>query len=258
MIAEFRAALRGPVLVPGDPAYDEVAPVHNGSITYPAAGDRTLRRHRRRHGRGVDRPRPRRHRRRRPRRRPQRGGARHVRRLGARPRADRRHPDRSRRRGIAHVGGGATIAAMDHAAHAIRAGDCPAGIIGTTGVGGPDPRRRPRPPHPSLRTDDRQPARCRRRARRRVVRDRADAGRDPDLFWALRGGGGNFGIVTGFSFRLHPVGIVAAGPTLFPIERTAEILSWYREFLPTLPREMGRSSPPCRCRRPTRSRRSCT
>jgi hypothetical protein len=68
---------------------------------------------------------------------------------------------------------------------------------------------------------------------------RADAGREPDLFWALRGGGGNFGIVTEFSFRLHPVGIVAAGPTLFPIERTAEILSWYREILPTLPREMG-------------------
>ena len=67
----------------------------------------------------------------------------------------------------------------------------------------------------------------------------ADIGRDPDLFWALRGGGGNFGIVTEFTFRLHPVGIVAAGPTLFPIERTAEILTWYREFLPTLPREMG-------------------
>ena len=66
-----------------------------------------------------------------------------------------------------------------------------------------------------------------------------DLGREPDLFWALRGGGGNFGIVTQFTFRLHPVGIVAAGPTLFPIERTAEILTWYREFLPTLPREMG-------------------
>ena len=54
----------------------------------------------------------------------------------------------------------------------------------------------------------------------------------PDLFWALRGGGGNFGIVTAFVFRCHPVTNVVAGPTLWPVEATAEVLSWYRDFLP--------------------------
>jgi FAD/FMN-containing dehydrogenase len=54
----------------------------------------------------------------------------------------------------------------------------------------------------------------------------------PDLFWALRGGGGNFGIVTSFLFRLHPVSTVIGGPTLWPVEATTEVLSWYREFMP--------------------------
>jgi FAD/FMN-containing dehydrogenase len=54
----------------------------------------------------------------------------------------------------------------------------------------------------------------------------------PDLFWALRGGSGNFGVVTSFLFRLHPVSTVIAGPTLWPIEATADVLNWYREFLP--------------------------
>jgi FAD/FMN-containing dehydrogenase len=44
-----------------------------------------------------------------------------------------------------------------------------------------------------------------------------------DLFWALRGGGGNFGVVTSFEFRLHPVKIVNAGPTFWPIEQTPEV-----------------------------------
>ena len=54
----------------------------------------------------------------------------------------------------------------------------------------------------------------------------------PDLFWALRGGGGNFGIVTSFLFRCHPVSTVIAGSTLWPVQATAEVLSWYRDFLP--------------------------
>ena len=54
----------------------------------------------------------------------------------------------------------------------------------------------------------------------------------PDLFWALRGGGGNFGIVTAFTFRLHPVATVVAGPTAWPISATADVLRWFREFLP--------------------------
>jgi FAD/FMN-containing dehydrogenase len=60
-----------------------------------------------------------------------------------------------------------------------------------------------------------------------------------DLYWAIRGGGGNFGVVTSFLFRLHEVGTVVAGPTLWAIEQTAEVLSVYREFLPNAPRELN-------------------
>ncbi|HSM63365.1 MAG TPA: FAD-binding oxidoreductase, partial [Gillisia sp.] len=53
----------------------------------------------------------------------------------------------------------------------------------------------------------------------------------PDLFWAIRGGGGNFGIVTSFKFQAHPVKTVFGGPTLWPIEKTEEIMKWYDEFI---------------------------
>jgi FAD/FMN-containing dehydrogenase len=68
---------------------------------------------------------------------------------------------------------------------------------------------------------------------------RASRDEHPDLFWALRGGGGNFGVVTSFLFRLHEVGTVIGGPTFWPVEQGAEVLSVYREFLPTAPRELG-------------------
>ncbi len=61
----------------------------------------------------------------------------------------------------------------------------------------------------------------------------------PDLFWALRGGGGNFGVVTAFTFRLSPVPPVVAGPTLWTLDRAPEILRWYREFLPSAPDELN-------------------
>ena len=61
---------------------------------------------------------------------------------------------------------------------------------------------------------------------------RASADENPDLYWAIRGGGGNFGVVTSFLFRLHEVGTIVGGPTFWPVEAGAEILSAYREFLP--------------------------
>jgi UDP-N-acetylenolpyruvoylglucosamine reductase len=64
---------------------------------------------------------------------------------------------------------------------------------------------------------------------------RASADEEPGLFWAIRGGGGNFGVVTEFTFRAHPVSHVVGGPTFWPIEQTEEVLRAYREFLPTLP-----------------------
>jgi hypothetical protein len=67
----------------------------------------------------------------------------------------------------------------------------------------------------------------------------ADAEREPDLFWAIRGGGGNFGIVTSFSFSCVPVGNVVAGPMFWPIERAEEILFWYRDFIGRQPESLG-------------------
>jgi len=60
-----------------------------------------------------------------------------------------------------------------------------------------------------------------------------------DLFWAVRGGGGNFGIVTSFKFQAHDVKDVFAGPTLWPIENTEEIMEWYHEFLNQAPDELN-------------------
>ena len=68
---------------------------------------------------------------------------------------------------------------------------------------------------------------------------RANADENPDLYWALRGGGGNFGVVTSFLFRLHDVGTVIAGPTFWPAESGAEVLRAYRDFLPNAPRELN-------------------
>src|SRR4051812_43439983 len=70
-------------------------------------------------------------------------------------------------------------------------------------------------------------------------RVRASSAENPDLFWAIRGGGGNFGVVTSFLFRLHEVSTVVAGPTFWPVEQGAEVLSAYREFLPQAPRELN-------------------
>jgi FAD/FMN-containing dehydrogenase len=57
----------------------------------------------------------------------------------------------------------------------------------------------------------------------------------PDLFWALRGGGGNFGVVTSFRYRAHPVDTVHGGPIFFDIGDAREVMRWYREFLPQAP-----------------------
>jgi hypothetical protein len=63
----------------------------------------------------------------------------------------------------------------------------------------------------------------------------ASAEQNADLFWALRGGGGNFGIVTSFLFRAHPVSQVYAGPIFWDLAHAREIMQWYREFLPDAP-----------------------
>lgn len=60
-----------------------------------------------------------------------------------------------------------------------------------------------------------------------------------DLFWAIRGGGGNFGIVTSFKFQAHPVKNIFGGPTFWPIEKTEEIMEWYHDFLHQSPDELN-------------------
>jgi FAD/FMN-containing dehydrogenase len=69
---------------------------------------------------------------------------------------------------------------------------------------------------------------------------RASTESHPDLFWALRGGGGNFGVATEFRFALHPVGpTVLAGPVFWPAEDTSDVLRFYRDFASRAPDELG-------------------
>jgi FAD/FMN-containing dehydrogenase len=67
---------------------------------------------------------------------------------------------------------------------------------------------------------------------------RASAGEHPDLFWGVRGGGGNFGIVTAFDFQLHAVGPVLSGKVVYPMSRAREVLRFYREYTSSVPDEL--------------------
>jgi FAD/FMN-containing dehydrogenase len=63
----------------------------------------------------------------------------------------------------------------------------------------------------------------------------------PDLFWALRGGGGNFGVVTSFTFRCYEIGehgTIVGGPVLYDLADIGEVMRWYRELVPSLPEEL--------------------
>lgn len=70
---------------------------------------------------------------------------------------------------------------------------------------------------------------------RRVVASETE---NPDLLWALKGGGGNFGVVVSFLFRAHPVADVYGGPVFYDIAHAREIMRRYRDFLPTAPRRL--------------------
>jgi hypothetical protein len=153
--------------------------------------------------------------------------------------------DLSRMKGIrvdpaartAAVQGGCVWGDVDHATHAFGLA-VPSGIISTTGVGGltlggglGHLTRKCGLTIDNLLSAD------------MVLADgrfvTASPEQNEDLFWAIRGGGGNFGIVTSFQFRLHPVSTVIAGPTLWPMERAAEVMRRYREFLPQAPEDIN-------------------
>src|SRR3954469_6392492 len=135
------------------------------------------------------------------------------------------------------VGGGATWGEVDRATgeHGLAT---PSGIISTTGVGGLTlggglghlTRKF------GLAIDNLVEAEV---VLANGVAVRASADENPDLFWALRGGGGNFGVVTQFEFKLHEVPGVVAGPTFWDVEQSAEVLKVYREFIASAPRELG-------------------
>ena len=71
----------------------------------------------------------------------------------------------------------------------------------------------------------------------RIVK--ASASENEDLFWAIRGGGGNFGVVTSFLFKAHPISTVIAGPMLYELEDAKEIMQWYREYINDAPDEIN-------------------
>jgi hypothetical protein len=135
------------------------------------------------------------------------------------------------------VGGGNVWGEVDHATHAFGLA-VPAGIISTTGVGGLTlgggvgylSRKY------GLTIDNLLEADM-------VLADGSfvtvNASQNGDLFWAIRGGGGNFGIVTSFKFQAHPVNNIYGGPTLWPIEKAREIMEWYHKFINNAPDDLN-------------------
>jgi FAD/FMN-containing dehydrogenase len=138
---------------------------------------------------------------------------------------------------IATVGGGCTWGDVDHATHVFGLAT-PSGIISTTGVGGLTlgggighlTRKC------GLTIDNLLSADV-------VLANgtfvRATADENADLFWALRGGGGNFGVVTSFTFKLHPIDTVYGGPMLYELSQAAEVMKWYRDLIKLAPDDLN-------------------
>jgi len=134
------------------------------------------------------------------------------------------------------AGGGCTWGDVDHATH-IFGMATPSGIISTTGVGGLTTgggighlTRKYGLSIDNLLSVD------------MVLADgsfvTANAKQNQDLFWAVRGGGGNFGIVTAFTFKLHPVDMVYGGPMLYHISETEDVMKWYRKLIKDAPDDL--------------------
>ena len=236
---ELAAAVRGDLIVPGDPDYDEARAVYNGMIDkHPAAIARcrdtadviSCVRFARRHGAEIA----------------VRGGGHSGAGLGV---ADGalvidlsllRSTTVDPHNHTVRADGGCTWADVDHATVEFGMAT-PSGFIGSTGVAGLTlgggigylSRRF------GLTVDNLLSADV-------VLADgtfvTASEHSHPDLFWALRGGGGNFGIVTSFTFRCHAIGehgTIIGGPVLYDFADTAEVMRWYRELLPSLPEELS-------------------
>lgn len=137
----------------------------------------------------------------------------------------------------AWVEAGNTLGDIDHATHAFGLA-IPSGIFSTTGVGGITlggglgylTR------HYGLAIDNLLEADI-------ILADgsfvKANDRENADLFWAIRGGGGNFGVVVSFLFRLQPVSTVYAGPMLWEMDEAKDVLDWYDNFIRTAPDEVN-------------------
>ncbi|CAN5785495.1 FAD-binding oxidoreductase [soil metagenome] len=236
VVQQFSASLRGDVIGPDDPSYDEVRQVYNAMIDKrPAliarctnAGDVIAAvNFARDNGLLVA----------------VRGGGHNGPGLGICD--DGLVIDLSSLKGVrvepvgrtARVAGGCTWADVDHATHAFGLAT-PSGIISTTGVGGLTlgggighlTRKC------GLTIDNLLEADVVLADGRFVT---ASANEHADLFWAIRGGGGNFGVVTSFVFRLHPIDTVYGGPMFWPLERTTEVMRWYREYITGAPDDIN-------------------
>ena len=135
------------------------------------------------------------------------------------------------------AGGGCTWGDVDHATHVFGLAT-PSGVISTTGVGGLTlgggvghlTRKC------GLTIDNLLSADV-------VLANgtfvKANADENPDLFWAIRGGGGNFGVVTSFTFKLHPIDMIYGGPMLYELSEAADVMKWYRDLIPTAPDDLS-------------------
>jgi hypothetical protein len=139
--------------------------------------------------------------------------------------------------GTVRVGGGCVWGDVDHATHAYGMAT-PSGIISTTGVGGltlgggiGHLSRGYGLSIDNLLSVD------------MVLADgsivTASADEHPDLFWAVRGGGGNFGVVVSFLFKVHPINMIYGGPMLWELDRAEEVMRWYRDFITTAPETLN-------------------
>src|SRR5437016_6270099 len=137
----------------------------------------------------------------------------------------------------ARVEGGCTWGEVDHATHVFGLAT-PSGFISTTGVGGltlgggiGHLTRKCGLTIDNLLSADVV------LANGKFVKTNADE--NSDLFWALRGGGGNFGVVTSFTFKLHPVDVLYGGPMLYELSEATDVMKWYRELIPGAPDDLN-------------------
>jgi FAD/FMN-containing dehydrogenase len=236
VVRDFATHLHGELIEPGNPAYDEARRVFNGMI------DRRPRlivrcanvadvisavNFAREQGLALS----------------VRGGGHNV--AGSSMNDDGVVIDLSRMRDVrvdpvhrtARVGGGATWADLDHASHVFGLAT-PGGQVSSTGVGGLTlgggighlSRKYGLASDNLLSVDV-------------VLADgsfvTASANEHPDLFWAMRGAGGNFGVVTSFEFRLHPVSMVFGGPIIYPVEQVRDVLRLYRDYMAGAPDDLS-------------------